>query len=135
MADLRNLAQNGKWELSYDEDNDSLYYAPARIPKGTALFNFGSEFGIYIDGESNINGLFIEYFTSNFTEHEHEYKKIVELLDNNVDGYKTSNNKDSDDVKIAENALSGEALKSFYVFFEKIEEDSVKKPKENENKV
>jgi hypothetical protein len=118
MLNLRDLAQKGSWELAYDEDNDSLYYAPNRIPKGSRLFNFGDEFAVYLDEDSNINGLFIEYFESNFTQHEKEYKKIVTLLDKKTDGYRTSNNNNSDDIKLAENALSGEVLRSFFEFIE-----------------
>ncbi len=76
----------------------------------------GEEFALYLDAACNIKGLFIEYFRTNFTEHETEYKKIVELLDSDQDGLKTSSDKNRDEVRLAEDARGGEAFKSVYAF-------------------
>ncbi len=83
LENLHNLpkqAENQRWELSYDPELDNLYYTPKKIPQDARLISMNDEIAFYVTPDSKINGVFIEYLTANFLQHQKEYKPMLKLF-------------------------------------------------------
>ena len=68
------------WQLKYDEDLDSLYYSPDTIPSNFTLFSLNDEFSVFVDENSNVGGVFIEYYKNNLTTHEEKFKPFKRIF-------------------------------------------------------
>ena len=110
LADLKNLASKNNWKYFYDKDLDQLSLSPKVISPEVFLHSLNKEIAIYLDKQSNVRGMFIEYFFSNFAEHEEEFKKLEELLTVEVDGLETISADKSDEASLITDALQGKAL-------------------------
>jgi len=89
IAEIEKIAKEKKWEFFYDEDVDNLYYAPKKITKEFSLFSVSNEFSIYVDEESNVGGVFIEYYKSNLGSHEKAFKPYINVFTKSVENGKT----------------------------------------------
>jgi len=79
-AELETIAKKKRWTFSYDEDCDCLYYSPRQVPDGVQPLTFKSDFSLYIDKDSNIEGFFIEYYRSNLASHDDRFKTMKNLF-------------------------------------------------------
>ena len=110
IASIRSLAEKNKWIVEYDRSLDQLFFAPKVIPKGTFLVTVDNDISIYINKDSDVKGLFIEYFSHNFVEHDKEIKPAFEtLLKTRANSKK---NKVAEDLVIKE--LELKTIESFY---------------------
>src|SRR5262249_26530361 len=102
------------WSYSYFTDTDELYFSPPQIPKNTFLHSISNEFSVYLDKDSNVHGLFIEYFKTNFLEHEAEFAGLSKLLTSKNEGmatlHKSINKSGENQVKLVTSALTGEVI-------------------------
>lgn len=91
-------AKNERWVLVWDKLVDSLYFTPSKIPQGNVLFGLTHELNIYINSKSEINGIFIENFSTNFVKHNEEFEDMLEAMKKKIDGdlYTPADNKKSD---------------------------------------
>src|SRR6266702_3275722 len=55
-------AYKEKNRFCYYSQLDSLYFSPAKIQPHYSLFSINDELSVYIDKDSNIGGIFIEYY-------------------------------------------------------------------------
>lgn len=78
LKDLKNISN--EWALEYDDDVDELYYGIKKIPKGYFLFQLNDEINLFVNKKSNIKGLFIEYFSNNYLEHNIKLKPVLKVL-------------------------------------------------------
>jgi hypothetical protein len=82
IAQINKLAKEKGWEFYYDSQLDSLYYSPETIESHFSLFSISNEFSVYIDNQSNVGGIFIEYYKNNLASHDDKFKPFVNLFTN-----------------------------------------------------
>lgn len=80
IAGLRAIAKQEKWTVYYDDDVDQLFFTPKVIPKDSFLVTFNDDISLYLTKNSEIKGLFIEYFSHNFVRHDKDIKPAVDIL-------------------------------------------------------
>jgi len=82
LSQLKDLqAMSDEWTLEYDADVDQLFFGVKKIPKGYFLFQVNDEINLFVDKNSRIRGMFVEYFQNNFLEHNKELKPVMHALE------------------------------------------------------
>ena len=82
LQQLRDLqSMSNKWSLTYTPDVDQLFYGLPKIPKGSFLFQVNDEINLYVDKNSRISGMFVEYFRNNYLEHNEDLKPVLDVLE------------------------------------------------------
>ncbi|MBU1180111.1 hypothetical protein KJ885_04155 [Patescibacteria group bacterium] len=71
------IIKKEKWVPRYDIEADSFSFSVPKLPDDARLKYFGDEFAFYISGGNKIRGIFIEYFNSNFTKHNKDFRKLT----------------------------------------------------------
>lgn len=71
------VAKKEKWVPRYDIESDSFSFSVSKIPNDARLKYFDNEIAFYITRNNDIKGLFIEYFKSNFIQHNKDMKKVI----------------------------------------------------------
>ncbi len=69
IANFSGIAKEGKWTSHYDTDNDSLAVRTPKLSEDSRKKYFNDEFAFYINKKNEVEGIFIEYFASNFVAH------------------------------------------------------------------
>ncbi len=115
VKQLGQISQNfetGKWLFEYNKELDQLYFGKKIIPKNSFLYNLNDEINIFVTPKSTINGIFIEYFETNYIKHNKNLKHVIKVLVNE------KIKKDSEKNKLAQEALeekiANQALISVY---------------------
>lgn len=80
VADIDLISKEQNWSYNYDEELDFLYFSPKQIKNGYNLFSVGNDFSVYVDKNSNLGGVFIEYYRSNLSSHEEKFKPFKNLF-------------------------------------------------------
>lgn len=113
LTHLERLAVEGGWVYNYDSDLDSLYYSPPEISKGFFLYSVGNEFSLYVNGNSRIGGVFIEYYSKNLASHEAEFKPFKSVFTKKYDGFTTIPDSDKAIAIQLSETLKAELLSKF----------------------
>ena len=80
LSELSKVAQENKWSKSYDKDLDFLYWGNQDKMAKAKILKVSQEVFLYIDENKNIEGVGVEYLSSNFVEHKPEYKDLLNLF-------------------------------------------------------
>jgi hypothetical protein len=80
-TDLIGLGNKNNWKFYYDEDCDCLYFTQPKMIKGLEPLTFKQDFSLFIDRNSNIHGMYIEYFNSNLVKHDKRFKDMQKIFD------------------------------------------------------
>ncbi len=80
FSNLPYVAENNKWKAYYDEELDNFYFTSPKLSKESSLYSLNNEISLYLTSKGVVEGIFIEYFTSNFLQHEKAFSKFLELL-------------------------------------------------------
>lgn len=110
IADIENVAKTNKWVYQYDPKLDYLYYAPEKIPNGFVLHSLNDDINIYVNNNSEVGGLFIEYFKFNLTSHEAKYKVFANIFTENASYGKTNPKKYGDKAQMLSAILKADML-------------------------
>ena len=89
LKELSKIADEKNWTKSYDKDLDFLYWGNPDKTATARTLKISQEVFIYIDNNKNLEGIGVEYLTSNFIEHKPEYKDLPDLFTKKVDGVYT----------------------------------------------
>lgn len=112
LAKISHNFESGKWLFEYNKDLDQLYFGKKIIPKSSFLYNLNDEINIFVTPKSTVNGIFIEYFETNYIKHNKNLKHVIKVLAN----VKMRNDKEKN--KLAQEALeekiTNQALISIY---------------------
>ncbi|MCL2174244.1 hypothetical protein FWH58_03080 [Candidatus Saccharibacteria bacterium] len=82
LSQLRDLQSvSGEWVLEYDPDVDQLFFGVKRVPKGSFLVQLSDEINLFLDKNSKLSGMFIEYFKDNYLEHNKELIPVLQSLE------------------------------------------------------
>jgi len=74
---LKDVVKNEKWISHYDLDSDSFALHSPRLSRDARKEYIDDEFALYFNPHSDVQGLFIEYFKSNFMRHHRKLKSIL----------------------------------------------------------
>ena len=68
------------WVFHYDKDSDSLAIRKPTLSEDARKKYIDDEFAFYLTPKNDIQGLFLEYFTSNFISHHKNFRFVVKTL-------------------------------------------------------
>lgn len=77
-------AQKNKWVLCYDKEIDHLFWTKEPLNKKAKLVKVSHETSFYVDPHKKIEGVVVEYFTSNFIAHNPTYKGFIKQFKKKV---------------------------------------------------
>lgn len=79
---LDKFIKKNNWVSRYDSDSDSLSITKPELSSDSRIRYFDEEVALYLNEKGDIEGLFIEYFKSNFVEHHKDLDKVVKNIEN-----------------------------------------------------
>lgn len=80
-SDFNEYANKHNWVSRYDAESDALSVAASELSDDARIKYFDDEVAFYITKDHKIEGVFIEYFKSNFVNHHKDLKEIFKDLD------------------------------------------------------
>lgn len=81
VGDLEAYAKVKNWSPIYDSDSDSLSLISPNISKTARVkYLLDNEIAFYVNKNSQIEGVFVEYFKSNFISHTKGLKTLIQNL-------------------------------------------------------
>lgn len=81
VGDLEAYAKVKNWSPIYDSDSDSFSLISSNISKTARIrYLIDNEIAFYVNKNSQIEGIFVEYFKSNFISHVKGLKTLVQNL-------------------------------------------------------
>lgn len=112
VASLDTISKKKKWKFFYDSELDNLYLTPNLVKKDCVLYSVNDEFSVYVDKDSNIGGVFVQYFKTNLGSHDSRFKQFNDLFTVSNDGLETVSQKKEKKAEILEELLKAEMLSS-----------------------
>ena len=82
IYNLSETIKEERWVSYYDVESDSLSIISPKLSFSAHKKYIDSEFAFYFTPNKDIQGVFIEYFKTNFLKHHKEVKKLQELIKN-----------------------------------------------------
>lgn len=83
ISKLSEVAKEKQWVSHYDTDSDSLAVRNPSLTADVTKHYITKEFAFYLGDKSHVEGIFIEYFISNFvSHHKKDFKPIAKDLRN-----------------------------------------------------
>jgi len=107
LGDLPVLAKDHGWQFDYDQKLDSLTYGEETMPRDAFLFNVNDEINLFVDADSRVHGLFVEYFGSNYVEHNESVKDAFSVVEDSL----TDSIADSVKVKLARVVIESDLIR------------------------
>ncbi len=77
IANFSEIAKKNQWVSHYDADSDSLAIRTPKLSEDARKRYLNDEFAFYLDNQSEVEGIFIEYFVSNFVAHHKDFKDVA----------------------------------------------------------
>ncbi|MGC9599622.1 MAG: hypothetical protein ABSE18_04525 [Minisyncoccia bacterium] len=74
------IAQRERWVSDYDTDDDSLAIRTPKLSVDSRKRYISDDFDFYVNPKNEVEGVFIEYFVSNFVAHHGDFRKIAQGL-------------------------------------------------------
>ena len=108
------IAKDKKWSFLYDGELDSLYYSPKEMKPDYILHSLGKEISVFVDKDSNLGGLFIEYYKANLTSHEDEFKDFSDIFTQKSDHMTTIPDRDKTKAAALSAVLKAELLSEIF---------------------
>ncbi len=113
---LPTIAKKNDWKHNYDSDTDEFVFGLVYMPRDSFLFNVNDELNLFLSPDSTVNGIFIEYFASNYIEHNKELEPVLNILEEEAEDIKPTESKlEIEHAKKAlEHELLADAFKSLF---------------------
>ena len=80
VQNLSNTVKKQGWVSHYDAENDSFAMRTPHLSEDSQKKYFNNEFAFYLNKKSEVEGVFIEYFVSNFISHHEDFKAVAKEL-------------------------------------------------------
>ena len=80
VSHFSKTAKEDKWVAHYDAESDSFAITKPKLSKEVQKKYFDDEFAFYLKKNGEVEGIFIEYFTTNFISHNKNFKAILTNL-------------------------------------------------------
>lgn len=84
-SDFNGFVEKHKWISRYDVESDALSVTVPRLSQDARIKYFDDEVAFYITQDRKIEGVFIEYFRSNFLKHHKGSMRIFQGIDQKDD--------------------------------------------------
>lgn len=75
------VAKENNWVSRYDLETDSLSFTKPKLSSSSRIIYLDNEIALYFNNRNEIEGIFIEYFKSNFIKHHNEFKEVLTEID------------------------------------------------------
>src|SRR3989344_5359491 len=79
-SDFSTFVKRHGWIARYDPESDELSITTPRLSRNARIRYADDELAFYVTPHNRIEGIFIEYFKSNFVRHHKDLKKIESKL-------------------------------------------------------
>ena len=79
---IKGVIEKNGWISRYDLDSDAFSVTAPKLSKDTRIKYFDDEIAFYITPNNKIEGIFVEYFSSNFVKHHKELSPVVKEIKN-----------------------------------------------------
>jgi len=76
-SDFSGFVKKHNWVSRYDIESDALSITTNKLSKDARIRYFDDEIAFYITKDKNLEGIFVEYFESNFIKH---HKGLNDIL-------------------------------------------------------
>ncbi len=78
---ISDTAKKNKWEPYYDSGMDDFFFGSMPVPKNARLMSINDEISLYVTPDYKVSGVFIQYWTTNFLQHnKKEFKDMFEII-------------------------------------------------------
>ena len=74
------IAKKGGWISNYDTETDSMAVRVPRLSPSAKKKYINDEFAFYLNHDNKVEGVFIEYFMTNFVAHLEDVKNLKREL-------------------------------------------------------
>ena len=85
-SDFPRFVKKHGWVSRYDIETDALSVTVKKLSKDARIQYFDKEIAFYITRDNKVEGLFLEYFKTNFVNHHKELKSVIEELEKEAGG-------------------------------------------------
>ncbi len=79
------VIKRDNWIPGYNKDTDSLSFRKPKLSDSSRISYLGDEIALYLNKDKDVEGLFIEYFRTNFMKHHQELKGVAEDIDKQME--------------------------------------------------
>lgn len=76
-SDFGGFVKKHKWTSLYDVESDALSVTVPNLSKDARIKYFDDETAFYMTKDNKVEGVFIEYFKSNFVKHHQNLKGVL----------------------------------------------------------
>lgn len=84
LHNFQYIVKKEGWVPRYDIESDSLSFTIPKLSDDARLRYLGNEVALYSTKNKNIEGIFIEYFKSNFVKHHKNLSALLEGITKEV---------------------------------------------------
>ncbi|OGN08977.1 MAG: hypothetical protein A3C61_02490 [Candidatus Yanofskybacteria bacterium RIFCSPHIGHO2_02_FULL_39_10] len=91
---MREFVEKNKWITRYDSESDSFSVTKPKLSSDARIKYFDNEIGFYVTKANRVEGIFVEYFGSNFVKHHKDLKEVLKDV-------KTKDSKDNTLVELS----------------------------------
>ena len=77
LSQFSDIAKKENWISHYDAESDSLAIRTPKLSEDARKEYINDEFAFYLTPKSDVQGIFIEYFVSNFVSHHKDFKGVA----------------------------------------------------------
>lgn len=100
-SDFSGFVTDHNWISRYDIESDSLSVTSPKLSDDARIKYVNDEIAFYMTKDNKIEGVFVEYFKSNFIEHHEDLKNVlkdIEASQENGQGLVTLNKSKLDEI-------------------------------------
>ena len=76
-SDFRAFIEKNGWVTRYDIESDAFSVTKPKLSKDARIKYFDDEIGFYVAKGNIVEGVFVEYFGSNFVKHHKDLRAIL----------------------------------------------------------
>jgi hypothetical protein len=80
VTNFSKIAKEKRWISDYDADDDSMAIRAPKLSADARKEHVTEEFAFYITSKNEVEGVFIEYFLSNFVAHHKDFGDVKKEL-------------------------------------------------------
>ncbi len=80
VSHFAEIAKAENWISHYDAESDSFAIRTPRLSDDARKEYVNNEFAFYVNPKSDVEGVFIEYFVSNFVAHHKDFEEVAKEL-------------------------------------------------------
>jgi hypothetical protein len=80
-SDFGNFVKKHKWVPLYDVESDALSVTAPNLSKDARIKYFDDEIAFYMTKNNKVEGVFVEYFQSNFIKHRRNLTNVLKDIE------------------------------------------------------